>query len=179
MMMKPFFEIKYLELTWYDQNTLTNVTESLVPLDVEYDENRKLFLTETTIYPKIVGVKKGILAIRFLNKKSDSPYVELSTGEKNYLSPIQDPETGVIWWIVKSQWVEEQKQWSSIAPNIAGKMVLILQGQACEVAINGSNFNVEELEEYLHTFKNNLWELILDETSFCPSKSRSKTDCLL
>ena len=62
-MMKPFFEIKYLELTWYDQNTLTNVTESLVPLDVEYDENRKLFLTETTIYPKIVGVKKGILAI--------------------------------------------------------------------------------------------------------------------
>ena len=171
-MMKPFFEIKYLELTWYDQNTLTNVTESLVPLDVEYDENRKLFLTETTIYPKIVGVKKGILAIRFLNKKSDSPYVELSTGEKNYLSPIQDPETGVIWWIVKSQWVEEQKQWSSIAPNIAGKMVLILQGQACEVAINGSNFNVEELEEYLHTFKNNLWELILDETSFVQAEGK-------
>lgn len=42
-MMNPFFEIKYLELNWYDQKTLTKVTESLISLDIEYDEEHDLF----------------------------------------------------------------------------------------------------------------------------------------
>ncbi len=171
-MMNPFFEIKYLELEWYDQKTLTKVTESLVSLDIEYDEERDLFQVETTIYPKVEGVKKGLLAIRFLNQKSDKPYVEMPNGEKNYLTPITDPETGITWWIVKDQWVKEHKQWSSIAPNIVGTIRLILQGKACEIAINGSDFTLDQLEQYLRTFKNDLWELILDENSAVKAKAK-------
>lgn len=171
-MMNPFFEIKYLELEWYDQKTLTKVTESLVSLDVEYDEERDLFQVETTIYPKVEGVKKGLLAIRFLNQKSDKPYIEMPNGEKNYLTPIKDPETGMNWWIAKDQWVKEHKQWSSIAPNIVGTIRLILQGKVCEIAINGSDFTLDQLEQYLRTFKNDLWELILDENSAVQAKAK-------
>lgn len=96
-MMNPFFEIKYLELNWYDQETLTKVIESLVSLDVEYDEEYDLFRAEATIYPKVEGVKRGLLGIRFLNQKSDTPYIEMPNGEKNYLTPITNPESNLIW----------------------------------------------------------------------------------
>lgn len=55
--MMAFFEIKYLELEWYDQNANKKVTESF-GLDIEYDEERDLFQVETTIYPKVEGVKR-------------------------------------------------------------------------------------------------------------------------
>lgn len=171
-MMNPFFEIKYLELNWYDQETLTKVIESLVSLDVEYDEEYDLFRAEATIYPKFEGVKRGLLGIRFLNQKSDTPYIEMPNGEKNYLTPITNPESNLIWWIAKDQWIKEHKQWSSIAPNIVGTVRLSLQGKLCEIAINGSDFTLDQLDQYLKTFKNDLWELILDESSAVQAKAK-------
>jgi hypothetical protein len=171
--MNPFFEIKYLELNWYDQKTLTKVTESLISLDTEYDEEYDLFRAETTIYPKVEGVKRGLLGIRFINQKSDTPYIEMPNGEKNYLTSIIDPETNLIWWIVKDHWIKEHKQWSSIAPNIVGTVRFILQGKPCEIAINGSDFTVDQLDRYLRNFKDNLWELILDESSAVQAKAKT------
>ncbi|ENV43438.1 hypothetical protein F955_02522 [Acinetobacter schindleri CIP 107287] len=165
MMMNPFFEIKYLELKWYDQETLTKVTESLLALDMEYEEQRQLFQIETTIYPKMVGISKGVLAVRFLDQHMDQPYIEITNGEKKYLSSIQDPETGFTWWIVKEQWIKEQNQWSSTTHNSVGTLRLILRGEVCEVAINGCDFTLEQLEQYLRSFKNDLWELILDDNN--------------
>ncbi len=170
--MDLFFEIKYLELKWYNQKILTKVTESLVPHDVEYDEHLNIYQVETTIYPKVEGIKRGVLAVRFLNRSSDKPYIEMSNGEKKYLSPITDPDTGLVWWIVKDRWVKEHNQWSSIAPNIVGTVYFVLQGQRCEILINGSDFSLDQLDKYLSTFKNDLWELILDESSVVQAQAK-------
>ena len=170
--MKRFFEIKYLELIWYNKDTVTKITESLSALDIEYDDCQNIFKSETTIYPKIKDVKKGILAIRFLNKRTNKPYIEMSNGNIKYLTPIFDPDTHITWWIVKDKWDEEQKQWTSIAPNIVGILTFVLQGHRCELTINGSDFTLKQLEQYLSTFKNDLWELILDENS--PAKVGGK-----
>ena len=163
--MIPSFEIKYLELNWYDENTLIKVIESLNALRLEYDEQRKLFKAETTIYPKALGVNKGQLAIRFFNALTEHPYIKMPNGKRNYLSSIIDPETGHIWWIAKEKWLSQQKQWTGVAPNIVGTIQLSLEGQTCEIDINGSDFTLEQLEQYLRTFKNDLWELILDDDS--------------
>lgn len=171
-MMDLYFEIKYLELKWYNQDILTKVTESLVPLSVEYNEHLGIHQVETTIYPKVEGVKRGVLAVRFLNQTSDKPYVELPNGEKKYLSSIMDPETGLEWWFLKERWGEDLNHWSSIAPNIAGMVRLVLQGKICKVLINGSDFTLEQLERYLKVFKNDLWELILDESSVVQGKAK-------
>lgn len=170
--MNPFFEIKYLELEWYDSQTLTKITESLVSLEIEYDIERELFEVETSIYPKIEGVKRGLLAIRFFNQQQDKPYIEMPNGDKNYLTSIVDPDTGKVWWVAKDKWLDDQKQWSSIAPNIVGILRIILEGKTCEVIINGSDFTLEQLEQYLRTFKNDLWELILDENSAVQAKAK-------
>jgi len=163
--MKPNFEIRYLELKWYNRETLTKVVESMNTLRLEFDETRQCFVAETTIYPKLNGIDRGHLAVRFLNQSNEIPFIEMPNGERNSLSPIQDPETGVIWWIAKDKWVKAHQQWFGVAPNIVGKLELVLRGQRCEILINGSDFTHEQLERYLRTFKNDLWELILDEDS--------------
>ncbi|MFZ7289349.1 hypothetical protein, partial [Avibacterium avium] len=164
--MKPFFEFKYLQLNWYDCDTVTSITESLVALDIEYDQVSGTFSAETTIYPKIEGVHRGVLAVRFFNNADTSPpYINMPNGFQKYLHPIIAPNTGVIWWIVKDEWDSEYKQWLGIAPNIVGKINFVLQGIVCELVINGSDFSLASLEDYLRTFKDDLWELILDESS--------------
>ena len=170
--MQPYFEIKYLELKWYDQDTLTKITESMNSLNIDYDDKSQIFQTETTIYPKINDIERGHLAIRFLNKKADTPYILMATGEKKYLSKIQDPNTDFTWWILKEKWNNEHHHWVGIASNIVGSVRIMLQSRICELTINGSDFTYNELEKYLQTFKNDLWELILDESSAVEANGR-------
>ncbi|MCP5163324.1 MAG: hypothetical protein H7A00_16895 [Hahellaceae bacterium] len=171
-MMNPHFEIKYLELKWYNKETLTKVTESLNSIPIEYDEKRELFQAETIIYPKLDGIERGQLAIRFFNMEASKPYIEIPNGKIKYLNPIEDPNTGITWWIFKEKWVSEQKQWFGIASNIVGTIRLVLQNKPCEIAINGSDFTRDQLEQYLRTFKNDLWEIILDENSTVQAEGR-------
>lgn len=170
--MNPNFEIKYLEIKWYNKDTLTKITESLNALRIEHDEKRELFKAETTIYPKLAGVNRGQLAIRFFNEIAEKPYIEMPSGERNYLSTIKDPDTSIVWWIVKEKWISEQKQWVGIAPNIVGTIRLLLQNKICEIDINGSDFTRKQLDQYLRTFKNDLWELILDEGSAVQAEAK-------
>lgn len=163
--MHSYFEIKYLELKWYDQKTLTKVTESLGTLRLDYDSNRDLFQAETVIYPRLEGIDRGQLAIRYLNKSSNEPYIQKPNGVNQYFSQITDPDTNKSWWILKDKWDAKQNQWLSVAPNIAGTLRMVVQSQVCEINISGFDFSREELEQYLKTFKNDLWELILDEDS--------------
>lgn len=170
--MKPNFEIKYLELDWYDKNTLTKITESINSLAVEYDEKLALFQVETTIYPKLDGIINSNLAIRYLDKSSHPPYLIRPNGEKEFFTEIKDPDTGYLWWIIKHKWHSERKQWVGISINIVGKVELSIDNKRCDIIIHGSDFSYDELEHYLQTFKDDLWELILDEKSMVISEAK-------
>lgn len=163
--MKPDFEIKYLELKWYNRETLTKVTESVNSLRLEYNERKKIFESETTIYPRLEGIERGHLAVRFFSALVDKPYIQLSSDDKVYLTPVKDPNTGITWWIAKSKWVSKQNQWLGIAPNLVGTVRLFLQTTPCEISIHGSDFTRDQLQQYLRVFKNDLWELVIDESS--------------
>ncbi|UJS22725.1 hypothetical protein [Thiothrix winogradskyi] len=162
--MKPKFEIKYIEVQWYDKETVTKVTESLNSLSLEYNDKIKIFECETTIYPNTEGLR-GQLGIRFLDSKQVNPYIELPSGEAQHLSPIQDIDTGKTWWIVKDSWEKQNKFWRHTDINTAGTLKLILQEQTCHVLIGSVDFTRDQLETYLSSFKDDLWELILDDSS--------------
>ena len=162
--MKPGFEIKYIEVQWYDKETITKVTESLNSLSLEYNDELKIFECETTIYPNTEGLR-GQLAVRFLDSKWVNPYIELPSGEAQHLSPIKDIDTGRTWWIVKDSWDEQNKFWRHTGINTAGTLKLILQEQTCHVLIGSVDFTRDQLETYLSSFKDDLWELILDDSS--------------
>ena len=163
-MMKPEFEIKYIEVQWYDKETVTKVTESLVSLSIEYNNDIQCFECETTIYPNTKGLR-GQLAVRFLGNKPVNPYIELPSGEAQHLSPIKDIDTGRTWWVVKDSWDKQNKCWRHTGINTAGTLKLILQEQACHVLIGSVDFTRDQLETYLSSFKDDLWELILDDSS--------------
>ena len=162
--MKPGFEIKYIEVQWYDKETITKVTESLNSLSLEYNDELKIFECETTIYPNTEGLR-GQLAVRFLDSKWVNPYIELPSGEAQHLSPIKDIDTGRTWWVVKDSWDEQNNFWRHTGINTTGTLKLILQEQQCHVLIGSVDFTRDQLEMYLSSFKDDLWELILDDSS--------------
>lgn len=164
--MKPHFEIKYLDTQWYDQDTVTHVTESFLPLEVEYNNDINAFECETTIYPKAKGVKKGQLAFRFLNKKQAKPYIEKADGTQIALKSLFDKDTGRTWWIEAISWNKETKRWLYQSLRTAGTIKFVLQNTPCLVHLGSMDFTADELERYLQDFKSDLWEVILDERSY-------------
>ena len=162
--MKPIFEIKYIEIQWYDESTITKVTESLNNLSLEYNNRTKIFECETTIYPNTQGLR-GQLGIRILDNSQVTPYIELPKGQVKNLSPIKDIDTGRTWWIVKDSWDKQNQFWTHTGINTAGKLKFVLQNQKCHVFIGAMDFTYDELEIYLSSFKDDLWELMLDDSS--------------
>lgn len=172
--MAPNFDVKYLSINWYDKETIVKITESMVSLDLFYNEESDIFYTETTIYPKLGNIKNGMLAFKLLDDSDSQPYIKMPNGKILYLESIVDPETKNIWWIVKSSWDDEYKKWTSILTNTVGNLDFVIQGQSLQIKVNGSDFNLEQLEQYLSSFKNDLWELILDDSS--PSYVKSENN---
>jgi hypothetical protein len=71
--MTSTFEIKYIEIQWYDKDTVTKVIESLHVIPVEYNDEHSHFECETTIYPRTEGILRGQLAVRFIAEASGDP----------------------------------------------------------------------------------------------------------
>jgi hypothetical protein len=172
--LKPHFEIKYLGLGWYKPTVLTHVTESMCPLPLDFDEQHEHFTTETMIYPSLDNMpqgqytSRGLLGLRLLDNEDNEesePYVELANGEQKKMSLIQDPASGKSWWIIKDRWRDDHQQWQGLVPNRMGIMTLVVGQQRCEITTHHHDFSYEELTKYLDTFKQDLWELILDDSS--------------
>lgn len=162
--MKPSFEIKYVEIQWYDKETVTKVTESLNSLLLEYNDEFRVFECETTIYPNTEGLRRQ-LGVRFLDDKHVNPYIDLPNGEVQQLCPIKDIDTGKTWWVVKDSWDKQNNFWRHNGINTAGTLKLVLQGETCHVLIGSADFTRDQLETFLFSFKSDLWELILDDSS--------------
>ncbi|MBE0471672.1 MAG: hypothetical protein IBX55_19450 [Methyloprofundus sp.] len=173
--MDEFFSIKYLEIDWYDRITITKITESLNELCVDYNSIDKVYEAETTIYPKAEGVKNGHLALRLLDDRAITPCIKNASGKLIPLKKIKDIDNNKYWWILADHWDENKKQWKGLAPNIAGTLTLVLGEHLCKISIGSMDFTRENLESYLRSFKNDLWELILDESSHVTAELKNST----
>lgn len=170
--MQANFEIKYLDVSWYDKSTVLSIVESFVALAVEYDDQQQTFTCEALLYPEAPGIKHGQLAFRFLSKNTVEPYFELADDSKVGLKNIVDVETGKIWWIEANHWIEKNKIWERKSHRTAGQIKVHLNRQKCHINIGSSEFTAPQLERYLTDFKSDLWELILDESSYITGKGK-------
>ena len=78
--MQADFEVKYLDVRWYDRDTVLSILESFIPLKTEFDSEMQHFICNTVIYPKIDAIKNGRLAFRYLVRNSVAPYFEAADG---------------------------------------------------------------------------------------------------
>lgn len=174
--MKAKFEVKYLDITWYDKNTVVSIIESFVPLKLEFEDTLKHFTCNTVIYPKSDGVKHGQLAFRLLTKSSSPPYFEGADGQRTPLKKVIDKDTGKTWWVEADVWLKDNKRWAGKAHRTAGNIKAYLSGQICQIVIGSFEFTAEQLNLYLADFKSDLWELILDENSYVTGKAKKVQD---
>jgi hypothetical protein len=170
------FEIKFLDVTWYDRDTVLLIKESIVPLKVEFDSETQIFLVNTVIYPKVDGIKHGQLAFRYLTNDSRQPHIQALDGAKISLKCILDKENDKEWWIEGNCWLTSDKCWDSRAYRTAGKLLVILGDQFCQINIGSSDFTAQQLDNYLSDFKSDLWELILDESSYVTGSAKKVLD---
>lgn len=170
--MKAKFEVRYLDITWYDKNIVVGVKESFIPLKLEFEDKLQHFTCCTVIYPKSDGVRHGQLAFRLLTKSESVPYFEKVDGHRVPLKEIKDKDTGKSWWIEADVWLKDHKRWVGKAHRTAGSVKVVLGEQVCKIAIGSSEFTAVELNRYLSDFKNDLWELILDENSYVTGKGK-------
>lgn len=163
--MDALFEALYLDVEWYDKDTILGVRESFGSLKLDYNQDNNCFCCNTAIYPKANG-RFGRLAFRYLNKIGTEPYLENADKDRIALKKITDPDSGKTWWIEAVKWESKLKLWGSKAFNTAGTVTVQLGEQTCKIIISSSDRSTDELARYLADFKDDLWELIVDQKSY-------------
>lgn len=153
-------QVRYLDIVWSAPGRVLKLECSREPIELE--KTATGWSIETTTFPSVyhyVGLRvtEGIT--------SHTPYFELADGIRQELLPVKVPGTEEIWWIQSNGWFEQGKRYHSGLYRTAGRARLVVQNQQLFLKNNTFNFSVEELEYYLSDFKNNLWMLILEDTS--------------
>lgn len=166
------FEIRYIEAQWYDKHTLINLVESIHPLKIEQGEALNSFKAYTTIYPKIDEMNKCNFAIHFNVEPEVPPYILSPNGTKTPLMKVINPHTKKIWWTEGTVWLKNYKRWGTQAFRTAGTITIISGEETFDVYIGLSNDSEQELNRYLASFKDDLWELILDDNSYVSGKAK-------
>ena len=171
--MDALFEVRYLDLTWYDENTVISVTPALIPLDLEFDSSLDQFVCTTVVYPKAPGVHHGQLGFRFLGSANEEPYLQNAELKEIPLKRVVDSRSETVWWIEGQVWTHVHKRWLGRAHRTAGHLLVLLDTQVCRVNIGVSESSSDDLDNYLSDFKADLWELILDPGSYVTAKVKT------
>lgn len=166
-MMKSFFEVKYLDVDWFSKDVVISIKESFDSCKLEFDHDQSCFSCNTIIYPEAEGFKHGRLAFRYVKPCTEAPYFLKPDGARAPLKEIIDNSSGKKWWIEADIWCESKKYWGGGKIfNTPGTANIVLGDQKCLISIGVSHFTSAQLQLYLSDFKNDLWELLLDEDSY-------------
>ena len=174
--MNQGLEAKYVNITWLDKHTALKIIEAIEPIEIEALDDNK-FELDVINYSKIESGKQGLLAFRLLNTNENSrPYFLLEDGNKTELIPFLDNQTKKIWWIEGSAWDGASNRWHSRIYRSVGTVSLYLGNSEYTINVSTSSFTSEQLEAYLVDFRNDLWELILDDSSYVKGAGRVNRD---
>lgn len=163
--MADYLEAKYIQVVWQDKDTALKIVESDQAIEIEElaSDNYEL---EVINYSKLDSDQYGQLAIRLLNNQHDLiPYFQVKGGGRQELLPVKDNSSGKIWW-VERHWHKEGRRWSSKIFRSAGFVKLLVGPATYNIHISSSTFTSDQLAHYLNDFRHDLWELILDDSSY-------------
>jgi len=165
-MLNDVFELKYIETHWHDKHTLISLVESIHPLKLELNPVDNSFTAHTTIYPQVDELGKCQLAFNLKTADDEVPFILAPDGAQVPLKNIVDPVTNKVWWAEGITWLKKYKRWGTQAFRTAGTLTVVIGDITVNIHISLSQDKHNELERYLSSFKNDLWELILDDKSY-------------
>ena len=169
-------EVKYLLVSWAGPYTVEKLEVSRDALSLE--QIGESLQVETTTFPVNEFGQYLRVGIRVKNAVlQHPPYVVMADGSKQTLLEIKAPGSDESWWIEHCGW--KDKYYQSALATYAGRMDVIIQSRCLTILNNTFNFSVEELEYFLSDFKNNLWMLILDNSSLTKASVLKQSACFL
>lgn len=152
-------EFRYLQIVWQDPHTATKLETSQQAIECELSDG--VWKVETTTFP----ATHHYIGVRITDELLHPPYFLLANGAHEELMPIKTPGSEQVWWVQRGVWNREKWRYDTELFRTSGRVELMLQRQRCLLENNCANFSVAELEHYLADFKNDLWMLILDNSS--------------
>lgn len=155
-------EVKYLSITWASEDKVSQLKESRDSVEIQQAEDGSYFI-ETTAFPKVYHY----VGIHIIDDQNDyePPYFELSEGGKEQLAVVRSPGDGKKWWVQKTRWNKKNNCFDSEIFRSVGTATLGVKSKKLTIINNYMDFTADELNYYLQDFKNNLWELILDNSN--------------
>ena len=154
-------DVRYLDIKWSDEHTVLKIDYSQNSLSIESHKDHSSL--ESITFKKY----QPRLGIRILDKNVlHAPFFVISDTNTKELLPVVDPTTHETWWIESSSWDNSKKLHHSEIYRTVGSVSIKVQNKTLKVINNSLEFTVNELEDYLRDFKNDLWMLILNEQSY-------------
>ena len=180
------FEARYIRITWLDKSSALNIKTSKDSIEI-VQESETNFELEATAFSKVDAGVTGQLAFSVLDEKITEPlYFDKPNGDKSQLIPVLDNETKRTWWVEGEIWSKgtskekyENKRWQSEIFRSAGEVKLRVGKYSCSIKIRSHSFTHEQLQNYLQDFKNELWYLVLHETSYISAPVKDKQTKIL
>ncbi len=163
--MSSVLEAKYIHIIWQDKINARKIVESLDALELESVDD-KTVKVEIVNYSRIEHGSQGQFAIRLASHSSDVPRFLLENGSTLDMHPVVDPITGQRWWVEGTKWDNQRERWLSDIYRGVGQVTIQMGANICIVNISSSTFSLQQLDSYLQDFRNDFWELILDESSY-------------
>ncbi len=174
--MEPIFEAKYLSIEWFDKNTVSKISESLISIEIEI-ENTTSYHMEIQAYKRIENGFDGQVAFRKLDSINDiQPYFINANGDNINLLKIIDPNTKKEWWIEDGNWSKKYQCRMSELWNHAGRTTVYFGNISCYIDIRTISFTKEQLNLYLEDFKNDFWYLILKKNSLTQVEGKNSNE---
>jgi len=152
-------EFRYLDVKWINKNKVKSLDMSSYTIPLEESEDG--YSIETYTYQKYFPR----LAIKIDGDASYPPYIKNGQRDKIEFLPLKDPSTGDFWWIHTDGWDSEHNYYRSELYRTVGVVDLIVENNAIKINNNSVSLSVEELEVYLQDFKDDLWQIILNQDS--------------
>ena len=168
----PPFEAKYINIKWADRSSALSINESTELISIEVIDSVNFELEAITFTKRF-----GQLAFKFVDDfpiSQESVYFTKANGEKSFLIPVTDNLTKNMWWVEGEEWSKSNKRWQSEIFRSAGKINFNFGRYFCVIKIRSCSFTYDQLENYLQDFKNDLWYLVLHETSYISAPVREK-----
>ncbi|QBG34790.1 nuclease domain-containing protein [Litorilituus sediminis] len=180
------FEARYVRITWQDKSSALNIKTSKDSIEIIHGSETD-FELEATAFSKVdIGVT-GQLAFSVVDERITEPLCfDKPNGDRSQLIPVIDNETKRTWWVEGEIWFKgsreskrKDKRWESEIFRSAGKVKLRVGKYSCSIKIRSHSFTYDQLENYLQDFKNELWYLILHETSYISAPVKEKQTRIL
>lgn len=171
------FEAKYISINWAAKHSVRSILESRDAIKPEKLDDQQCVI-EAITYSKIDdGRQPGQLAFHIPD--GDNTYIPSfikSSGDREPLTPINDPETAKVWWIEAGSWQERNGKLYRDSPvcRYAGEAKIEFGNLLCRIQIRSLSFSYEELDLYIKDFRNDLWDLILNDDSYISADAKTK-----